>query len=460
MMPKPAKSWMFHRLALRALARPCACALLLLLIPFALAATEQDAARLAGEGRFDEAAAAYRALVASNPQSVRLRLGLADALSRDRRWDEALAEYEQAIKLSPNNAEALSSIGSIRRWQGHIDESVKAYERMRVAAPQDSAAVLGLAGTYAADHDFTRAQQLYDEAAKRWPGDRSVQNERYNFARQANPRVYVYFEDDLSFQTRIGGVSVPFLAREEIAAEHQQELRFLSQTGLKTFERTDNRLLYTHYFGFNHALETSFKSSSFTYDVPTTSFTAIDKFDEVRVRYAYPIIPEQVASARYTARPTTLIGGEKFTSHKIEAEIQSQWNPSVQTSLGTGLLHDLKDTAVTTSDTTNQVLWRLGAQVTLSDRADISLRYITNPDLDSSIYSTTLIQAGYTFSETYSGIVRMRFDDYKAPPDQSSYYAGVRITPNSHLWTEFGIKYVTRGLRDGFFGLASVVYRF
>jgi tetratricopeptide (TPR) repeat protein len=445
------------------------CALLLLaLLPIpspAWAASEQEAAGLVRERRFGDAAEAYRGLVAQNPGAIRLRLAFADALSNDRRWGEAIAEYENVLKLNPSNAEALGSIGTLRRWQGHIDESKQAYERMRALAPRDSAPSLGLAATYAADHDFTRAQALYDEAANLNPGDRGVEQERYDFRRQANPRVSIYFEDDLSFQTRIAGVTAPFLAREEIAYERQQELRFLSSTGERTFTRNDNRITHTHFFGYNNTLETSVRSSSFSYEpaatpTPGAFSTAIDSFDEIRVRYARPLTPEQVAAVRYAARPTTLFFGETFTSHKLEGEIQSQWNPRLQTTLGTGWLRDLEENATSTSDTSNQVLLKLGAQYTLNDRADISARFITNPDLDSSIYSTTLIQAGYSFNGTYSGIARLRLDDYKASSDQVSLYVGTRFTPSSHLWTEFGVKYVGRGGSDGLFGLASIIYRF
>lgn len=444
-----------------------ACALLAAAAP-ALGATEEEAARAANEGRYEEAEAAYRALIARNPASLGLRINLADVLAKDRFWDEALREYRAALKLSPGNAEAWIGIGTVRRWQGHIDESVQAYEKARAAAPQDPAATLGLAGTYALDHDFSKAEQLYGQAAAKWPKDAGAQQAAYDFARQVNPRAYLYFEDDLSFQDRIAGVATPFGSREDIAYEHQQELRFLSETGEKTFTRTDDRLIYTHTFAYQQTLEASVKHSTFAYEpaaVPTSTATppfstSIDSFDEFRVRYAHPFTPEQVGSARLTLRPTTLFFGQKFVSQKLEADMQSQWNPRLQTTFGTGVLHDLQDSATSESDLSYQVLWRVGAQYAISDRADVSFRYITNPDLDSSIYATTLVQAGYTYSSTYSGIFRVRYDNYKQADNQTSIYAGVRITPNSHLWSEFGVKYAARGPRDGLFGLASVIWRF
>ena len=447
---------------------PLVCALLAAAAPAWGATTEEEAARSAKEGRYEEAASAYRALIARNPAILRFRINLADVLAKERLWDEAIQEYEAALKISPQNAEARVGIGTVRRWQGHIEQSVQAYETARAAAPQDPAATLGLAGTYALDHDFSMARQLYGQAAAKWPTDAAAQQAAYDFARQVHPRAYLYFEDDLSFQDRIAGVATPFGSREDIAYEHQQELRFLSETGDKTFTRTDNRLIYTHTFGYQQTLEASVKHSTFAYEpaaVPTSTAippfsTSIDSFDEYRVRYAQPFTPEQVGSVRATLRPTTLFFGQKFVSEKLEADVQSQWNPRLQTSFGTGVLHDLKDSAASESDLTYQVLWRAGAQYVISDRADVSFRYITNPDLDSSIYATTLLQTSYSYSSTYSGIFRLRYDDYKQADDQTSIYAGVRFTPSSHLWSEFGLKYAARGPRDGLFGLASVIWRF
>lgn len=427
----------------------------------AYAVTEKEAAEAARGGDFAAAASAYQTLVAQNPKSVSLRLQLADVLAKDRRWDQAVAEYGAVLKLQPNNTEAQRSIGTVRRWQGLMDEARRAYEKARAMDPKDPSAVLGLAATHSLDHDFAGAQKLYDEATQKWPQDGEVKQAAYDFRRQANPRVYVFYEDDLSFQTRQGGVAAPFGAREEIGAETQEESSLQSSTKAKIYVRTDKKLLYTHFFGLQHALDASARQSQYEYNQPVTGFGAIDNFREYRIRYTFPVTREQVVALRYTLRPTTLqLSQQSFNSHKLEAEVSSQWTPRFQTVLGTGWLRDLDGNAITTADLKNNSLLKAGFQVDVADRFQVSGKYITNPDLDNSIDSTRILQADYTFTGTLSGLARYRYDDYKQSADQTGYYLGLRFVPDSHWWTEFGAKSVERGTAKGTYALASVVYHF
>lgn len=426
----------------------------------AVAATEQDAARLMQRGDFAEAAQAYAALVQQNPKSLRLRLDLADALAKDRQWQQAIAEYQAVLKLAPNNAEALLGLATVHRWRGHLPEARQTYGQARTLAPNDPAATLGLAAVAALDHDQRGASAFYDHAERRWPGNDEVRQAAYDFRRQVNPRVYLYYEDDLSFRTEIGGLSVPLLAREELGAEYQKETRFAYLTGVETYARSDAKLLYTHFFGLNHALDFSARQSEYTYPVLPTAFAAIDRFQEYRLRYSMPIVPKQVVAVRYTARPTTLLNRQDFVAHKIEAELVSQWLPRIQTTVGAGWLRDLDENAVTISDMTSQALLKLGFQYDITNRLDVSGRFITNPDLDSSVNSTTIVQAGYSFTGSFGLLVRGRFDDYKSGDDQNSVYAALRYTPFSHLWSEVGVKHVQRGSESGFYPLVSAVWRF
>jgi tetratricopeptide (TPR) repeat protein len=418
-------------------------------------ATPQDAARLEKEERFGEAAAIYEGLIKQAPQSIRLRLDLASSLAKDRQWARAIEEYKAVLKLSPRNSEALRGLGTVQRWQGDLREAKQTYLQVLAQEPDNSDASLGLAATYNLDHDFTAAQKIYDGIVKKSPQDKEAQQAAYDFTRRRNPSIYLFYEDDLSFTTKQTGVLIPFLDREQVGVEH------LEESHPNSYTRTDQKILYTHFFGLDHSLDASVRKADFAYPVPPPDFSAIDHFAEYRLRYIYPIIPEQVIAVRYTARPTVLkTTQESFTSHKIEAEIGSSWNPRFQTIIGSGWLRDLNGNATTINDMTNNTLVKLGLQVYIGNRLQISAKHITNPDLDNSISSTRLLQADYTFTDIFSGIARQRHDDYKVSADQNSLYVGLRWTPNSHLWSEFGVKYVERGLNNGTFPLASLVWRF
>ena len=430
----------------------------------ASADTEDDAADAVRRGDFAAAASAYEQLVAANPTSVSLRLGLADALAKDRQWERAIGEYEAVLKRHPKNAEALLGISTVHRWQGNLDAARRSYEQARLAAPQESGAVLGLASTYALDHDFSSAEKYYEQAEKLWPGDSSVQQAAYDFRRQRNPRLYLFWESDLSFEAHQAGDILPFGAREEIGAEYQDETSVAPQFDrAKIYTRRDHKLFYTHYFGRNNMLDFSARASAYEYHVPDSSlgYSSIDTYQEYRVRYTMPLTQDQVFSVRYTIRPTVLrLTQDSFNAHKVETELNSRWNPSFATLLGIGWLRDLDSSATSTSELTNRSLLKVGVQWDVSGRLTLGAKYITNPDLDNSMNATAIAEAAYSLNETWSVLGRYRTDDYKTGPDQSGYYLAVRFVPNSNWWSEFGLKYAERGSASGNYGLASVSYRF
>ena len=440
-------------------------ALMLCAVP-AHAATEKEAAAASARGDFADAARQYGALLAHNPKSIPLRLALADALAKDRQWDQAAAEYETVSRDAPQNTEALRGLGTVRRWQGRLPEARAAYAKARALNPMESDALLGLAATERQDHDFAAAEERYAQAEKTWPRDEEVRESAYSFRREANPRVYAYYEDDLSFRTRQFGVAAPLLAREEIGYERQQETGLTYSTGGVAYTRTDDKLFYTHFFAYRHTLDASARHSAFDYPVaPGPGYTtSIGSYDEYRLRYAAPLLPTQIAAVRYTARPTVLaVTGASFTAHKVEAELESHWTPGVQTLIGAGWLRDLDTTGANAQRPTLQrddTLVKLGAQWDITNQWSVSARYITNPDLDASINDTRIAQVQYGFAAMWSAIGRYKHDDYKQGDDQTAWYLGLRFSPNAHLWSEFGAKQVFRGTASGSYPLASVVWRF
>ena len=445
----------------------CAHALLILgcaIIGSAHADTEQDAEDAASRGDFASAASAYEQLVAEYPASVALRLDFADALKGDRQWERAVDEYKSVIKRQPQNTEAMLGLGTVHRWQGNLDEAKRSYEKARELAPHNSIILLGLADTYALDHDYVEADKLYEQAQQLWPGDSAVQQAAYDFRRQRNPRLYLFWENDLSFEARQTGVILPFAAREEVGAEYQEETSIAPGLGnAKIYTRSDKKLFYTHYFGRNHMLDFSARASQYSYNVPDSAlgYSAIDTYGEYRVRYTMPFTPEQVFAVRYTARPTTLkLTQDNFTAHKLEAELNSRWHPRFSTLLGGGWLRELDSNASSISELTNRSLFKAGVQWDATNRLSLGAKYITNPDLDNSMTSTAIAEASYSFSDTWSAIGRYRADDYKNGSDQTGYYLAARFVPSSKWWSEIGLKHAERGTMSGNYGLASVSYRF
>ena len=257
----------------------------------AQAVSEQEAASADRRGDFSVAAEAYKQLVALNPSSAALRLKYADVLAKNREWNAAINEYETMLKLHPNNTEAVLGIATVRRWQGNIREAKRANEQARLLSPTHSDPVLGLAATYALDHDFDNAGKLYSQAVTTWPADTGVKHAAYIFQRQRNPRLYLFWENDLSFESRQAGVNIPFGGREEIGVEYQDETSIAPALGnARIYTRSDKKAFYTHYFGLNHMLDFSARTSEYQYNVTIASYTGIDTYQEYRFRYTVPLM--------------------------------------------------------------------------------------------------------------------------------------------------------------------------
>lgn len=428
------------------------------------AVSEEDAADAARREDFGAAAAAYEQLVQDYPKSVPLRLEFADALKMNRQFERAVSEYETVLKLQPNNVHAVLGIGTVRRWQGNIGEAKSAYERASTLDPQNAEAMLGLAATYALDHDFASTDQVYEQAIQKWPQNSGVQQAAYDFRRQRNPKVYLFWESDLSFATRQAGVAVPFAAKEEIAAETQEATNYAPELGhAEIYSRSDQKLIYTHYFGLNHLIDLSARTSQYHFNVPTSTlgYSSIDTYKEYRIGYTVPRSQDQVLSVRGTMRPTILKTSQNsFTAYKLEVELNSRWRPTFSTQLGGGWLRDLDSNATTASQLTDRSLVKVGVQWDATNRLNLGAKYITNPDLDNSMNATSIADAGYSINETWTGLGRYRIDQYKTGPNQTGYYLAARYVPNSHWWSEIGLKHANRGTASGNYGLVSLSYRF
>ncbi|MGH7357099.1 MAG: tetratricopeptide repeat protein [Candidatus Rokuibacteriota bacterium] len=106
-------------------------------------------ARALDAGRWDEAASAYEAQLAQNPDRLEARVGLGIVRYKLGSWGEAVAALEPAVARAPNLADARLYLGLAWLQQGELaraDEQLTAYRGLvrdvRVAAQTDQA--LGL----------------------------------------------------------------------------------------------------------------------------------------------------------------------------------------------------------------------------------------------------------------------------------------------------------------------------
>jgi hypothetical protein len=392
---------------------------------------------------------------AAPPQKESTYAAKADQEIQDFHWDAALQTYRDELARNEKNADAWRGIGRILRWEGHLEESRQAYEKAAALEPDDSNAALGVANTYRLNHDFKQAAADYAAAQQHWPKDEEVRQAAYDFARESNPRIYAKYERDLAFRTKTYGVGTPLLSREDIQLEH------VDDESLGAYVRKDEKATYTHYFGLNNFLEFRYRRSNYSYFAPVTDFSAIDRFDEYRVRYTHPITPEQVAAVTYTYRPTTLkTTQQSYNSTKFEVELHSQWTPRFATLAGAGALRDLNDNPVTTHDLRTTSLVKVGVEYMLTQKAQATATYITNPDLDNSIHSKSLFLLSYQWRDDLSSLLRYRYDDYKNGVNQRIASIALRYTPNAHIWSEVGILTASRAGRSGVYPEATLIYKF
>ena len=296
----------------------------------AFAADAPEAQQLIEQGQFDKGLELYKQLVEQNPSSIDLRLAYASALTRNRQWLEAQAQYRAVLEKDPNNSEAQRSIATLYKWMGDTETAIVEYEKAIAMNQKDLSAQLGLASTHAMNHDFAAANTIYKNLQQKNPNSDAVKDAYYGFKRLESPRVFVFYEEGLSSKTTEYGIGVPFMNRQELGVEHQDEVR------TDIYTRTDNRFLLTHHFGFNHSLMYRYRGAEFDYDQTPGAYAAIDTFAEHRIDYTAPITAMHIGRIIYNYRPTTLVDiagstsnqvGDEFDSHKIEVRVRSYWNP-------------------------------------------------------------------------------------------------------------------------------------
>src|SRR5215203_2617187 len=133
-----------------------------------------EAGALVQAGRLEEAEAATRKILSTNPRSAEAHALLGVILDQRGVTDEAEKEYDAALRLKPNLVAALSNFGVLLARTNRAAEAIGKFEKVLLIDPQHERAIFNLGALYAARKDFKRAVPLLEKAAGVVPGKSEI----------------------------------------------------------------------------------------------------------------------------------------------------------------------------------------------------------------------------------------------------------------------------------------------
>ena len=130
-------------------------------------------------GQHSAAIDEFRAFISSQPaelDQVHLaRALLADALTREGRLDEAAVEYRAILARNPDDGQALVLLGQIALRHQRFEEAIELFRRGAAARPGDASALVSLGIAYASLGRLDDAIGAFQRALAADPGNRHAQ---------------------------------------------------------------------------------------------------------------------------------------------------------------------------------------------------------------------------------------------------------------------------------------------
>jgi tetratricopeptide (TPR) repeat protein len=141
-----------------------------------LTAPMAAALKLYRTGKFDEALAAYSAILpAGGPDAAAAYAGLARVYLAQKNSTEAYAAAQKAVALMPDRAPAIVALGEVYFRQGKLTEAQAAFSKPLRACDLDARAFLGRYRLYRVSLNWKLAKTNIDQAYKLDPDDPDIQ---------------------------------------------------------------------------------------------------------------------------------------------------------------------------------------------------------------------------------------------------------------------------------------------
>ena len=143
--------------------------------PSSYQARELNAESLEMQGKWDEAAAEYRAILKQNPNlpGIHFRLGrfILSRPETSTTAEDAKKEFEEELTIDPHNAGAEYVLGELASHAQHWDEAIEHFSRATKIDASFADASLGLGMAYAAVGKYPEAIAPLEAYVKQQPGN-------------------------------------------------------------------------------------------------------------------------------------------------------------------------------------------------------------------------------------------------------------------------------------------------
>ncbi|MBK6453099.1 MAG: tetratricopeptide repeat protein [Proteobacteria bacterium] len=142
-----------------------------------LVETEKALANIAiSSGRYEAGAAAFRRLLARNPQDADAHIGLGEALAGLGQGAEAEASYRRAVAVEPAYWSAYTALAAHLFRRGKSDEAVAAMRKVTELVPSSANAWSNLGGVLQMQGQFAESLEAYRHSLRLEPSKEAYSN--------------------------------------------------------------------------------------------------------------------------------------------------------------------------------------------------------------------------------------------------------------------------------------------
>ena len=126
------------------------------------------------QGKFADAAEAFQAALAADPENLSAHNGLGFSLLNQGNAPEAKEHFQICLDHNPDDPGPVNGMAQCLKAEGRVDDALALWKRSHEKYPGPNAATYGLAFTYFQQGDFKQALPYLEELAKDLPENAQV----------------------------------------------------------------------------------------------------------------------------------------------------------------------------------------------------------------------------------------------------------------------------------------------